>query len=71
MLLNELTYSYVFFFLQCGRGRYGGENYRGNTSQQEDQGQHRTTLAHAPDRRAVLPGSHDPVLDRLARTAVL
>jgi len=61
----------MFCFLQCRRGRNGGGNYRGNTSQQEDQGQHRATLAHAPDRSAVLPGSHDPVLDRLAGTAVL
>jgi len=57
--------------LQCRRGRSGGGNYYGNTSQQEDQGQYCATLAHAPDRRTVLPGSYDPVLDRLAGTAVL
>lgn len=57
--------------IKCRRGRSGGGKYHGNTSQQEDQGQHCATLAHAPDRRTVLPGSYDPVLDRLAGTAVL
>jgi len=57
--------------LQCRRGRSGGGKYYGNTSQQENQGQHCATLAHAPDRRTVLFGSYDPVLDRLAGTAVL